>query len=196
VFAEAVPQEQGEAVQVDPMKRTLKAPVTKILKLRYDKLLSSVAFNFNLRSYNKEILVADTWAQKMLNLLDERDLGILTGVISLLTGIVAHDSRGYEACIPKVCAVMQRLARNKDIPQAGPYTHCSPRHGTATFSSRHEGSKCVACNRTALNSRHGGSKCDARHGTAFFSRHESLRCVARHGTTAFTSRHEGSKGVG
>jgi AP-2 complex subunit alpha len=44
-------------------------------------------------------------------------LGILNGVISLLTGIVAHDYRGYEACIPKVCAVMQRLARNKDIPQ-------------------------------------------------------------------------------
>jgi len=91
---------------------------------------------------NKEILVADTWAQKMLNLLDERDLGILTGVISLLTGIVAHDSRGYEACIPKVCAVMQRLARNKDIPQAGPHTYCSPRHGTA-FNSRHQSSKCV-----------------------------------------------------
>ena len=66
---------------------------------------------------NKEILVPETWAQKMINLLDERDLGILNGVISLLTGIVAHDYRGYEACIPKVCALMQRLARNKDIPQ-------------------------------------------------------------------------------
>ena len=52
----------------------------------------------------------------MLDLLDERDLGILTGVLSLLTGIVAHDHRGYESCIPKICEVMQRLARNKDIP--------------------------------------------------------------------------------
>ena len=66
---------------------------------------------------NKEILVPETWAQKMINLLDERDLGVLSGAISLLTGIVAHDYRGYEACIPKVCALMQRLARNKDIPQ-------------------------------------------------------------------------------
>ena len=65
---------------------------------------------------NREILLPETFAQKMLNLLDERDLGILTGVISLLTGIVSHDYRGYEACIPKVCDVMKRLARNKDVP--------------------------------------------------------------------------------
>jgi len=31
---------QGEAMQVDPMKPTLKAPGTKRLKLKYDKLLS------------------------------------------------------------------------------------------------------------------------------------------------------------
>lgn len=44
---------------------------------------------------NKEILVPETWAQKMINLLDERDLGILNGVISLLTGIVSHNHHGY-----------------------------------------------------------------------------------------------------
>jgi hypothetical protein len=37
------------AVQVDPIKPTLKAPATKRLKLKYDKPLSSFAFNFNLR---------------------------------------------------------------------------------------------------------------------------------------------------
>ena len=41
----------GKAVQVDPIKPTLKAPGTKRLKLKYDKLLSSFAFNFNLRHY-------------------------------------------------------------------------------------------------------------------------------------------------
>jgi hypothetical protein len=34
------------------MKITLKAPGTKRLKLKYDKLLSSLAFNFNLRCYS------------------------------------------------------------------------------------------------------------------------------------------------
>ena len=65
---------------------------------------------------NKEILTPETFSRQLADLLDERDLGILSGVMSLLTGIVAHDSTGYEVCIPKVCAVMTRLARNKDIP--------------------------------------------------------------------------------
>jgi len=41
----------GRAVQVDPIKHTLKAPGTKCLKLKYDELLSSFASNFNLRQY-------------------------------------------------------------------------------------------------------------------------------------------------
>jgi hypothetical protein len=39
-------------VQVDPIKPTLKAPGTKRFKLTHDKLLSSFAFNFDLRRYN------------------------------------------------------------------------------------------------------------------------------------------------
>ena len=43
---------RGKAVQVEPMKPMSKAPGTERLKLKYDKLLSSFAFNFNLRRYN------------------------------------------------------------------------------------------------------------------------------------------------
>jgi len=43
---------RGRAVQVDPMKRVLKAPGTILLKLRYDEPLSNFAFEFNLRRYN------------------------------------------------------------------------------------------------------------------------------------------------
>jgi hypothetical protein len=45
---------QGEAVQVDPIKITLKAPGTKRLKLQYYEPPSNFAFNFNLRSYIKD----------------------------------------------------------------------------------------------------------------------------------------------
>ena len=38
-------------MQFDPIKPTLKPPGTKRLKLKYDELLSSFAFNFNLRRY-------------------------------------------------------------------------------------------------------------------------------------------------
>jgi hypothetical protein len=46
---------KGRAVQVDPMKPTLKPPRSKRLKLEHEKPLSSVAFNFNLRRYMKAV---------------------------------------------------------------------------------------------------------------------------------------------
>jgi len=46
--------ELGRAVQVDPIKPTLKAPGTKRLKLKYDEQLSNFAFNFNLRCYSSD----------------------------------------------------------------------------------------------------------------------------------------------
>ena len=39
-------------MQVDPIKPTLKSPGTMCLKLKHGKLLSSFAFNVNLRRYN------------------------------------------------------------------------------------------------------------------------------------------------
>jgi hypothetical protein len=41
----------GKAVQVDPIKPTLKAPGTQRLKLQHDEVLSSFAFHFSLRRY-------------------------------------------------------------------------------------------------------------------------------------------------
>jgi len=41
----------GRAVQLDPIKSTLKPPVTNRLKLEYDELLSSFAFKLKLRRY-------------------------------------------------------------------------------------------------------------------------------------------------
>jgi hypothetical protein len=50
---------QGRAVQVDPIKPTLKAPGIKLLNLKYDKPLSNIAFKFSLRRYNKAIAYAN-----------------------------------------------------------------------------------------------------------------------------------------
>jgi len=41
----------GRAVQVDPIKPTVKAPGIKLLKLQYGKPLSNVTFKFSLRRY-------------------------------------------------------------------------------------------------------------------------------------------------
>ena len=45
----------GRAMQGDPIKPTLKLPGTNRMKLEYEKLLSSVAFKFNLRRYSTEL---------------------------------------------------------------------------------------------------------------------------------------------
>jgi hypothetical protein len=42
----------SRAVQVDPIKSTLKAPGTKRLKLKHDEVHTSFAFKINLRRYN------------------------------------------------------------------------------------------------------------------------------------------------
>jgi hypothetical protein len=44
----------GRAVQVDPIKPTLKAPGTKRLKLKYDEPLLSFGFKFKLRRYTTD----------------------------------------------------------------------------------------------------------------------------------------------
>jgi len=44
---------RGEAVQVDPIKRNLKPPGTKRLKLEYDGLVSNFGFKFSLRRYTE-----------------------------------------------------------------------------------------------------------------------------------------------
>jgi len=43
--------DNGTAVQVEPMKPVFEAPGTKCLRLKYDKSLSNLTFNFNLRRY-------------------------------------------------------------------------------------------------------------------------------------------------
>ena len=53
-------------MQVEPIKPTLKAPGTERLKLKYDELHSSVAFNFNLRRYSMVITEYNTSAASLL----------------------------------------------------------------------------------------------------------------------------------
>jgi len=54
-YEHEVPALRGEAVQVDPIKTTLKAPGTKRLKLEFNELLSSFASKSNLRRYTEGI---------------------------------------------------------------------------------------------------------------------------------------------
>ena len=56
-----VPPPHGGAVQVDPMRPTLKPPGAKRLILEYDELLANFAFKFNLHRYSMGAGSATAW---------------------------------------------------------------------------------------------------------------------------------------
>jgi len=68
------------AVQVDPIKRALKVPVIKRLKLKHDELLSSFSFKCYLRHYNKVSLPVLTAVARIL----EDDLPPRTAVEEIM----------------------------------------------------------------------------------------------------------------
>jgi hypothetical protein len=58
-------QQRGRAVQVYPIRPTLKPPRAKCVKLEYDELPSHFAFKFNLRHYSVEEGILAVAARKV-----------------------------------------------------------------------------------------------------------------------------------
>lgn len=65
---------------------------------------------------NPDVVNVDGWSDRMTQLLDERDLGVLTSVMSLLVALVSNNHDAYWSCLPKCVKVLERLARNHDVP--------------------------------------------------------------------------------
>ncbi|XVF05257.1 hypothetical protein REPUB_Repub05bG0156000 [Reevesia pubescens] len=76
-----------------------------------------------LRLYRKnpDVVNVDGWADQMAQLLDERDLGVLTSSMSLLVALVSNNHDAYWTCLPKCVKILERLARNQDVPQEYTY---------------------------------------------------------------------------
>ncbi|KAL1213388.1 AP-2 complex subunit alpha-2 [Cardamine amara subsp. amara] len=70
---------------------------------------------------NPDAINADGWADRMAQLLDERDLGVLTSSTSLLVSLVSNNHEAYSSCLPKCVKILERLARNQDVPQEYTY---------------------------------------------------------------------------
>ena len=51
----------------------------------------------------------------MVQLLDERDLGVLTAVMSLLVALVANSPEAYWNCVPKCVRTLERLTRSQGM---------------------------------------------------------------------------------
>ncbi|KAI4334294.1 hypothetical protein L6164_019004 [Bauhinia variegata] len=76
-----------------------------------------------LRLYRKnpDVVNIDGWADRMAQLLDERDLGVLTSSMSLLVALVSNNHEAYWSCLPKCVKILERLSRNQDVPQEYTY---------------------------------------------------------------------------
>ncbi|KAH9321816.1 hypothetical protein KI387_016455, partial [Taxus chinensis] len=72
-----------------------------------------------LRLYRKnpDVVNVEGWSDRMAQLLDERDLGVLIAVTSLLVALVSSNYDSYWSCVPKCVKILERLARSQDIPQ-------------------------------------------------------------------------------
>ncbi|KAL7115929.1 hypothetical protein ACP275_04G211900 [Erythranthe tilingii] len=76
-----------------------------------------------LRLYRKnpDVVNVDGWSDRMAQLLDERDMGVLTSCMSLLVALVSNNHEAYWSCLPKCVKTLERLARNQDVPQEYTY---------------------------------------------------------------------------
>lgn len=67
-----------------------------------------------LRLFQKypELMTPETWSERIVSLLDEHDLGVLTAVMGLLLGLVAENPKGYEATSKKVIWLLTKVLMN------------------------------------------------------------------------------------
>ncbi|XWS28631.1 hypothetical protein CRYUN_Cryun25bG0087400 [Craigia yunnanensis] len=70
---------------------------------------------------NPDVVNVDGWADRMAQLLDERDHGVLTSSMSLLVALVSNNHEAYWTCLPKCVKILEHLARNQDVPQEYTY---------------------------------------------------------------------------
>ncbi|OMO61824.1 hypothetical protein CCACVL1_23226 [Corchorus capsularis] len=70
---------------------------------------------------NPDIVNVDGWADRMAQLLDERDLGVLMSSMSLLVALVSNNHEAYWACLPKCVKILELLVRDQDVLQEYTY---------------------------------------------------------------------------
>ncbi|OMP05958.1 hypothetical protein CCACVL1_01774 [Corchorus capsularis] len=70
---------------------------------------------------NPDVVNVDGWADRMAQLLDERDPGVLMSSMSLLVALVSNNHEAYWTCIPKCVKILERLVRHQNVPQEYTY---------------------------------------------------------------------------
>ena len=104
-------KEFSDALSADVMKVLTNSTVRPVVRKKAALCL--------LRLYRKnpDSILADSWAPKMTNLLEERDVGVLLGLMTLANALCVVNPAEYEILQPKVVRVLERLTtRTSEIP--------------------------------------------------------------------------------
>jgi AP-2 complex subunit alpha len=80
-------------------------------EIRNKSLVSKKATLCLLRLYrtNPDCLVLEDWLKRMARLLEDRDLGVVTSVMSLLLGLASSNTAFFEPLVPYVISILNRL---------------------------------------------------------------------------------------
>lgn len=68
-----------------------------------------------------DIMSSESWAPRVLNLLDEKHYGVVTAVLSLLLGLVSQDPNGYEEAVPKSIRLLTKICIAKECDKEYTY---------------------------------------------------------------------------
>ena len=107
-------KEFAEAVAPDIQRLVISSAVLPIVKKKACLAL------LRLFRRNRDVMQADGFIPQIMSQLDERDLGVLTSLMSLLLALVADpesDLEQFLPCVPKLTRVLERLASSHDVPQ-------------------------------------------------------------------------------
>jgi AP-2 complex subunit alpha len=72
-----------------------------------------------------DFITPDVWAERLVKLLNSKDPGVVSSLMSLLIGIVKTDPTGYEVCIDKVIEILGKIVLEKENVPDYIYYHIS-----------------------------------------------------------------------
>lgn len=107
-------KEFAEALALDVQRLVISSSVLPIVRKKACLTL--------LRLYrrNRDIVQMDGFVPQIIQQIDERDLGVLTALMSLVQALVADpesDLEEYAPCVPKLTRVLERLVTGQDVSQ-------------------------------------------------------------------------------
>jgi len=76
---------------------------------------------------NPDAVAHDEWADRIMPLLEERHLGVVTAMMSLLTGLAQHSAIHYQGCMAPAIQLLARLSLQQ-VCQAEYMYHSVPSH--------------------------------------------------------------------